>query len=130
MRAMPAGPTAVALEVAPDLDEPAGRRVGRPTARQWPWDGNGNGHAAARDRGSLGTTGSLQGPGGLALLRRMRLDHGPQRQLLQVPQLRLDARLQLRRRTRGAGSPTSVGHGPSAHPTHERGRPGRPWPIL
>ncbi len=37
----------------------------------------------------------LQDPGGRALLCRLRLDHGPQRQLLQVPQLRLHERLQL-----------------------------------
>ena len=52
----------------------------------------------------------LQDPGGRPLLRRLRLDHGPQRQLLQVPQLRLHERLQLsppRQRTeagpRGSG---------------------------
>ena len=52
--------------------------------------------------------GRLHRPGGLAELRRMRLDHGPQRQLLQVPQLRLDERLQLTepRRTSKAGAPT------------------------
>ena len=40
--------------------------------------------------------GRLHRPGGRPQLRRMRLDHGPQRQLLQVPQLRLHERLQLR----------------------------------
>ncbi len=37
----------------------------------------------------------LQDPGGRPLVRRLRLDHGPQRQLLQVPQLRQHERLQL-----------------------------------
>ena len=37
----------------------------------------------------------VQDPGGRTELRGLRLDHGPQRQLLQVPQLRLNERLQL-----------------------------------
>jgi hypothetical protein len=40
--------------------------------------------------------GRLHHPGGRPQLRRMRLDHGPQRQLLQVPQLREHERLQLK----------------------------------
>ena len=39
--------------------------------------------------------GRLRGPGRRPQLRRMRLDHDPQRQLLQVPQLREHQRLQL-----------------------------------
>ncbi len=39
--------------------------------------------------------GELPDPGRRPELRRLRLDHGPQRQLLQVPQLRLHERLQL-----------------------------------
>ena len=44
-----------------------------------------------------GTKVSLPDPGGRPKLRRLRLDHGPQRQLLQVPQLRVHERLQLSR---------------------------------
>ncbi len=39
--------------------------------------------------------GGLLGQRRLAVVRRVRLDHGPQRQLLQVPQLRQHVRLQL-----------------------------------
>ncbi len=42
-----------------------------------------------------GHEGRLRRPGGRPQLRRMRLDHDPQRQLLQVPQLREHQRLQL-----------------------------------
>ena len=42
--------------------------------------------------------GELPDPGRRPQLRRLRLDHGPQRQLLQVPQLREHERLQLTRR--------------------------------
>ena len=42
-----------------------------------------------------GAEGRVRRPGRRPQLRRMRLDHGPQRQLLQVPQLREHQRLQL-----------------------------------
>ena len=35
----------------------------------------------------------VRGTGGRSILRRVRLDHGPQRQLLQVPELRVDERV-------------------------------------
>ena len=44
--------------------------------------------------------GRVHRPGGRTVLRRVRLDHGAQRQLLQVPQLRLHERLQLNAPTR------------------------------
>ena len=47
----------------------------------------------------------VQDPGGRTELRRMRLDHGPQRQLLQVPQLRQHERLLLTRRRRPGMGP-------------------------
>ena len=58
---------------------------------------NGNGGAQHRDdHHEPGRhEGGLPDPGGRPQLRRMRLDHGPQRQLLQVPQLREHQRLQL-----------------------------------
>ena len=61
-------------------------------------NGNGNGkrtlelvHRLPRRR----REGRVRGPGRRPVLRRVRLDHGPQRQLLQVPQLREHQRLQL-----------------------------------
>ena len=68
---------------------------------------NGNGHATWERRGGLadhaepgGDEGQLPDPGRRAELRRLRLDHGPQRQLLQVPELRQHERLQLSVRTK------------------------------
>ena len=87
---------AVALEAAPGLDEPAGRRVGGPLRhRQWPLERQRQRPCRRRQRFAGLDQGRVQGPGGLAVLRRMRLDHGSQRELLQVPQLRLDLGLQL-----------------------------------
>ena len=45
------------------------------------------------DRPGRRDQGRLQRECRLTVLRRLRLDHGPQRQLLQVPQLRLDERV-------------------------------------
>ncbi len=67
-------------------------------------NGNGNGHAKNGDGKTRldhhAVAGhderSVQDPGRRPQLRRVRLDHGPQRQLLQVPELRLHERLQLR----------------------------------
>ena len=64
-------------------------------------NGNGNGHAKAA-ASAINAAPGRQHQGRvldqcrLTQLRRLRLDHGPQRQLLQVPQLRLHERLQLR----------------------------------
>ncbi len=95
-------------------DEPRRRRHGR--GRGHPGDGrrrrdlavlatNGQrgGTAKALERERLGDGDAVAGqderrlrdPGGRPELRRMRLDHGPQRLLLQVPELRLHERLQL-----------------------------------
>jgi ribonucleoside-diphosphate reductase alpha chain len=62
--------------------------------RQWQDQRKRRSHHARRTRHRQGP-GHLQRPGRRPVLRRMRLDHGPQRQLLQVPQLRLHERLQL-----------------------------------
>ena len=52
-------------------------------------NGNGNGAAARADHPEPRRhEGQLPDPGRRPQLRRLRLDHGPQRQLLQVPQLR------------------------------------------
>ena len=56
---------------------------------------NGNGKPAHRDPVAGHDERGVQDPGGRPQLRRMRLDHGPQRQLLQVPELRQHERLQL-----------------------------------
>ena len=92
-------PDGVARRSPPATSLTAVRRRHRPTAMATP-----TGTATAtgtRSRSSGRSTwappGSLRGPGGLAQLRRLRLDHGPQRQLLQVPQLRQHERLQLGR---------------------------------
>ena len=66
-----------------------------PVPVEWEWeeqrarDGRGNG-IPGRDHQGL-----VQRQCGLTQLRRLRQHHGPQRQLLQVPQLRLHERLQL-----------------------------------
>jgi hypothetical protein len=67
--------------------------------------GNGSGHrdACPDDEPRRRRSGRLPGAGRRAQLRRVRRDHGPQRQLLQVPQLRLHERLQLGRRGTGPG---------------------------
>ncbi len=95
---------------ASDATEPSGRRTPIRCSRQprrlptqrpplalpvQEWEGQ-----RARDRGNglpgRGHQGLVQRQCGLTQLRRLRQHHGPQRQLLQVPQLRLYERLQLR----------------------------------
>ncbi len=56
--------------------------------------GSGPGDASPA-RSAAAAEGRVRGPGGRPVLRRMRLDHDPQRVLLQVPQLREHVRLQL-----------------------------------
>ncbi len=65
-------------------------RAKRPCERERPRERERQGRCRERARG-LARPGPdrVQDPGGRAVLRRLRLDHGPQRQLLQVPQLRL-----------------------------------------
>ena len=78
-----------------------GRSPGMAVMATNPILSNGNGHAAngngkaTNGKGTGGDhpeprrhQGQLPGPGRRPQLRRMRLDHDPQRQLLQVPQLR------------------------------------------
>ena len=92
----------------PTAEQPV-TKTGHERLRQGRDDAGGRGHQrACQDRQRQDATARhddpvaghderrLQDPGGRPELRRMRLDHGPQRQLLQVPELRLNERLQLR----------------------------------
>ncbi len=71
----------------------------RPREREWEWWGGC--HRGRGDHRVPGRhdEGGLQRERRLTVVRRVRLDHGPQRQLLQVPQLRLHERVQLSRVT-------------------------------
>ena len=63
---------------------------------EWEWEGEQREwRVVAGDAELWQYQGQLPDPGRRPQLRRMRLDHGPQRQLLQVPQLREHQRLQL-----------------------------------
>ncbi len=92
--------TAVAAEPAPTPPTesppcPSSRRSRTGTATERPRQRQ-DGPRRQRDRGlPRRDLGRLQDPGRRPVLRRLRLDHGPQRQLLQVPQLRLHERVQL-----------------------------------
>ena len=94
--------TAVAAEPATAQGGAGGRRDQRPC--QWPrGERQRGGHEGQRERRRRRADhpdpgrheGELPDPGRRPQLRRLRLDHGPQRQLLQVPQLREHLRLQL-----------------------------------
>ena len=94
-------PKATAVAAEPAVDAPKaraarGHRLER--ARQRPRDQRQRERQAGRDHPVPGhDQRRLQDPGGRPQLRRMRLDHDPQRQLLQVPELRQHERLQLMR---------------------------------
>ena len=72
-----------------------GSRRARGRGHQWPGHAEGVERQRLEHRDAVAGQGErrLQDPGGRPELRRMRLDHGPQRLLLQVPELRLHERL-------------------------------------
>ena len=62
---------------------------------EWEWEEQRARHGRGHGIPGRGHQGLVQRQRGLTELRRLRQHHGPQRQLLQVPQLRLHERLQL-----------------------------------
>ena len=100
--------------VEPEIEKPSATAVAAPAHEELAVIAT-NGHAVARGRERWLSQarqqrrrrhlddhpepgrheGELPDPGGRPRLLRLRLDHGPQRQLLQVPQLREHQRLQL-----------------------------------
>ena len=81
--------------------------VTRPTATGRPRRATGTAAARTGDPDPGRHEGELPDPGRRPQLRRLRLDHGPQRQLLQVPQLREHLRLQLSQPQDHRGSPAT-----------------------
>ena len=89
------------------------RRERRPfRALEWEWQEQRAWHGGRDGIPGRDHQGLVQRQCGLTELRRLRQHHGPQRQLLQVPQLRLHERLQLKT-TPCRGAPRHGHRGPS-----------------